>query len=151
MNLFNVLQYPHEALKQVAEPVTEFGTEELRSTCSRMVATMQRQGGIGLAGNQVGVLKRIIVINTLGSPGGILAVMINPEILTFGDKLQTNEEGCLSFRGKQMKVMRPDSVSVKYQTVDGQEVTRKFKGITAICVQHEVDHLDGITIAERST
>lgn len=154
MQPFKVLTYPDESLSQKCEPVTEFGTEQLRELVQRMQATIRHKSskGIGLAANQVGILLRVIVINTLEKKhGGYLGALINPEIISSGDDVQPYDEGCLSFPGEQYAVYRPQSVKVKFMNIDGQEQVRSFKGITAICIQHEIDHLNGSTIKDNGT
>jgi len=151
MNPYQIITYPNEILNKTCEPVTEFGTEELRMIVQRMHATIKHRNspGIGLAANQVGILKRIIVVNTLQKKaGGYLGALINPEIISNDGDMKQEAEGCLSFPNQRYEVYRPQGIKVRFFNIDGQETVRSFKGITAICIQHEIDHLNGTTIAD---
>lgn len=153
MTPFKILTYPNEALKQECLPVTEFGTQQLRELVQRMQATIihRHSKGFGLAANQVGILLRVIVINTLSKKtGGYLGALINPEIVEVSEDVESAEEGCLSFPDQRYDVYRSIAIKVKFRSIDGQEQVRSFKGITAVCVQHEIDHLNGVTIKDRN-
>lgn len=138
-----VTQYPDEALRTVALPYTaeEFG-EELAALGQKMLQTMYRYEGIGLAANQISHLKRIIVVDTSEDKSGAM-VMINPEITAYGQKMGGVEEGCLSVPVVRAKVERPVEVTCKYYTPYGEEKVIEAKDLTAICIQHEIDHLNG--------
>jgi peptide deformylase len=153
MTPFKVLVYPDDALKQKCSLVTEFGTEQLRLLVQRMQATIRHKNskGFGLAANQVGIMMRVIVMNTLNSkkPGGYLGALINPEIVEYGENIEQGNEGCLSFPDERADVFRASAVRVKFQNIDGMEQTRSFTGLTAVVVQHEIDHINGITMIDR--
>lgn len=151
MKVYKILHDPHPKLKEKAEAVEVFD-DNLKDSVIRMIATLKRSGGIGLAGNQVGLMKRVIVIDTLSSntPGGFLGALINPVILEKSDNRKNSQEGCLSFPDKAFLVERQDQITVHFQNVSGISSTRKFSGLTAICIQHEIDHLDGITFDMRA-
>jgi peptide deformylase len=151
MSPYKILQYPDDMLEQECSPVTEFGTEELRKIAQRMHATIRNRHskGFGLAANQVGLLIRLIVINTLGKPGGYIGTIVNPEVIAISDEVNQAEEGCLSFGKRRAVVARSSTVTVKFKTIDGEEVERTFTGLTSICIQHEIDHLNGISLADR--
>jgi peptide deformylase len=146
MKHFKVLKHPNPKLKQVAEPVETFN-EELKNTVLRMINTVKKEGGIGLAGNQVGVLQRIIIIDTLKADKsrGFFGALINPTIVSKALDKTVYPEGCLSFPNAQYWVERNNAIVVKFQNVMGAVQEREFKGITSICIQHEIDHLNGVT------
>lgn len=128
-------------LKQVAQKVPF--KEDVKDLIMGMRLTMQHHHGVGIAANQVGELKRIIII----SNGGFNQEIINPVIVKrFGRKRFANE-GCLSYPGKVVKMKRYSNVIVEGFNWNWEPVRRKLKGINAHIVQHEVDHLNGITIA----
>lgn len=141
MALLPILQYPDPALSAKAEPVTEFN-DELRQLAADMAETMYAAPGVGLAANQVGVLKRIVIID-VSEDQSDLRVLVNPEILSHTDQLADFEEGCLSLKGLYEHVKRPDGVTVRAQDLDGNFFEYSATGILAVCSQHEIDHLDG--------
>ena len=140
------VQYPNVALSSRAEPVTEFN-EELQQLAADMTETMYAAPGVGLAANQVGVLKRIVVIDVSEDKSG-LKVLVNPSIVEHSDTLKDYEEGCLSLKGLYEHVKRPDHVRVRAQDLDGNPVEFEAEGILAVCVQHEIDHLDGVVFID---
>jgi peptide deformylase len=122
---------------------------EVREICVRMCITMKLAGGVGLAAPQVGVNKRITVINSSTfSDAHFCTFMINPVILSTSGE-QAIEEKCLSFGNKVVTVKRPRIVKVKYQNTQGDELTHEFVGLAAQVIQHELDHLDGVTFIEK--
>lgn len=141
---YKILTYPHETLRAKALPVKEFATKELVTTANNMIMTLLTSGGIGLAGNQVGVLQRIIVVLTEHFQG----VMVNPQIVKKEADLTTLAEGCLSFPGQRVNIDRPATIYVAWWNLDGTGTSREFTGITAKCIQHEIDHLDGKLIED---
>ena len=112
-----------------------------------MTETMYAAPGVGLAANQVGVLKRIVVIDVSEDKSG-LKVLVNPSVVEHSDTLQDYEEGCLSLKGLYEHVKRPDHVRVRAQDLDGNPVEFEAEGILAVCVQHEIDHLDGVVFID---
>lgn len=157
MRTLEILKYPDAALKQVCSETgyTMFGTPKLRDIVSKMVFTMRKAGGIGLACNQVGIIsQQIIVVDTKNVQGKRVVdpwfgVLINPTITSSSSETEMDNEGCLSFPGQYAKVCRNFAVEVKYYNIDGFEQRRTFKGLTARCVQHEIDHLQGITMRDK--
>jgi len=140
--LLSILQYPDPRLKLVAKPVSEFDAA-LQSFCDDMLETMYKSNGIGLAATQVNVQQRIFTLDistTLKQPKCI----INPKIL---DRIGTIvwEEGCLSFPGVYAKVTRSAALTLEYYNIQGTPQILQADGLLAICIQHELDHLDGIT------
>jgi len=142
--------YPDEVLKKKAEAVVEFN-EEIRNLVNDMFETMYKRGGVGLAANQVGVLKRVVVIDLNSgkeNQGKEKIVLINPEIVALeGEEIK--EEGCLSLPGLYRKVKRAAFVKVKAQNLDGEEFTIEGEGLLARALQHEIDHLNGIVFIDR--
>lgn len=107
--------------------------------------TMSKLGGLGLSANQCGINKRVCVVNM----GKESWVMFNPQIIEKSENTSEFSEGCLSYPGLYIKVNRPAHIKVKFQAMGGQFVEQEFDGLTAVCVQHEIDHLDGIVYTER--
>lgn len=128
-------------LHQVAEPIQ--ADDDVRDLIAQMFKVMKEHEGTGLAAPQVGVSKRVIVV----SVGGFNRTYVNPVIVRRGEGQSTKEEGCLSFPLMRTRVTRDNAIWVEALDQNMQPVRHKLKGLTARCVQHEVDHLDGITIA----
>ncbi|MDU8925494.1 peptide deformylase [Pasteurellaceae bacterium LIM206] len=145
MSLLNVLIYPDERLKTVATPVTLFD-DELQTFIDNMFETMYSEEGIGLAATQVDVHKRVITIDIEGTKENQL-VLINPEIISSEGETGI-EEGCLSLPGMRGFVPRKEKVTVKALNRQGEEFTLTADGLLAICIQHEIDHLNGIVFAD---
>ena len=133
-------QKMQEILQKKAKPVAAVD-ERIRTLVADMLETMYEAGGVGLAAPQVGVLKRVFVIDPT-EDGMEPHVFINPEIVeTSGE--QFDWEGCLSVPGKQGKTTRPARVRVEYQDARGQACEVTGEGLLAVCLCHEIDHLDG--------
>jgi len=145
MALLKILQYPDNRLHTVAAPVAEV-TDEIRQLAADMAETMYAAPGIGLAATQVDRHIRMIVID-ISEEKNALRVFINPEILE-KDGETVFEEGCLSVPGIYEKVTRAEHVRVRAQNVDGQFYEQEADGLLAICIQHEIDHLDGRVFVE---
>jgi len=140
MMTLNILKYPDPRLRTVAKPVYEV-TDEIRELIDNMFATMYAAPGIGLAATQVDVHERIIVIDISVEKDEPL-VLINPEITTKNGK-EVSEEGCLSVPTIYEKVERAESITVQALDRNGQTFTIETDGMLAVCIQHEIDHLDG--------
>ena len=145
MSLLPILRFPDPRLKKVAAPVKNID-DDIRRLASDMAETMYEAPGIGLAATQVDVHKRIIVID-ISETRDQLLVLINPEILE-SDGLQVCEEGCLSVPGIYDKVERAENVAVRYLDLDGKKKRIEADGLLAVCLQHEIDHLDGHVFVE---
>ncbi|RDE10030.1 peptide deformylase [Pelagibacterium lacus] len=145
MAVREILILPDPLLRKVAEPVAEFD-DELKKTVEDMFETMYEAPGIGLAGPQIGYMKRVIVIDLADeeNPDSGKIAMVNPEIVGVSETTEISEEGCLSIPEFYYEVERPAEVTVKYRTPEGEEVTRHATGRLAVCMQHEIDHLDGV-------
>lgn len=144
--IYKIRYWPDEFLKRVAKPVTEdeFGMDELREICDNMFDTMYDDKGIGLAATQVGIDKRIFVMDTEFNDDGLCDALINPEIVEASEEVIIYPEGCLSFPDMFINLERAERVKVKYQDLTGEEHHVILEGISAICAQHELDHLNGI-------
>jgi peptide deformylase len=141
MALLNILQYPDPKLRNKATPVTEFNADLLKNVAD-MFETMYEQQGIGLAAIQVNIPLRIIVIDISEDKSAPLCV-INPEIIT-RNGTQDEMEGCLSFPGMFDKVERDMSVRLRAQDQHGKTYEMDADSLLAQCIQHEMDHLDGM-------
>ncbi|MDI3327100.1 MAG: peptide deformylase [Alicyclobacillaceae bacterium] len=130
-------------LRQVAKPVSKI-TPQIQKLMDDMADTMYHAEGIGLAAPQVGILKRVIVVDI----GEGLLGMVNPEVV-LAEGEQTGPEGCLSIPGIQADVTRPSHVIVKGWNRDGEEIAVDAEGLLARCLLHEIDHLDGILFLDR--
>ena len=141
MAVLDILKYPDVRLHTVAErvPVVD---DRIRKLVADMAETMYAAPGIGLAATQVNVHERVVVID-LTETHDQLQVFINPEITWSSDTLQSYEEGCLSIPGIYDKVERPDAVTVTALDLDGKPFTLETDGLLAVCIQHEIDHLNG--------
>ena len=149
--LLSVLLHPAPVLRVKARPVAEGDAERVRALAPRMLATMYKAPGIGLAAPQVGESLRLIVLDLQkeDSPGPL--VMVNPEIVAEADATATREEGCLSIPGQYADVTRPARVKVRWRDPDGTRREMEAEGLLAACVQHEVDHLDGVLFTDHLT
>ena len=144
MALLPIILTPEPVLRETAKPV-ETITDELLKLLDDMADTMYDAPGIGLAANQVGRLERVIVMDCAKEGAAPeLWKMINPEIISRSDELAVLEEGCLSIPDQTADVERPAIVEVKYTDIAGKEQRLTCEGLLAACVQHEVDHLDGV-------
>jgi peptide deformylase len=141
MALLTILRYPDPRLLTVAKPVVAVD-ERIRRLVDDMTETMYASEGVGLAATQVNVHERVIVMDTSEQHNQTL-VLINPEILQRSNDLAIAEEGCLSVPQIYDRVERPAWVTVSALSRDGQRFELRAEGLTAVCVQHEMDHLIG--------
>jgi peptide deformylase len=146
MALLNILRYPDPRLHKVAKSVAAVDAR-VRKLIDDMLETMYDAEGVGLAATQVDVHERVIVIDTSEQRDQPL-VLINPELVWCSDERVVGEEGCLSVPQIYDKVERHASVTVGALGRDGQRFERKVEGLTAVCVQHEMDHLIGKVFVE---
>ena len=145
MALLNILNYPDDRLHTIARPVAEVD-DRIRTLIDDMGETMYAAHGIGLAATQVDVHERLLVID-LSDTHDELQVFINP-VITHRDGEVVYEEGCLSVPGVYDKVTRAEPVIVEALARDGKPFTLDTDGLLAICIQHEIDHLDGKVFVE---
>lgn len=137
---------PHHALKTVAKPITTI-TSQVRALLDDMVETMYDDKGCGLAANQINLLSRMLVMDCSSEQKQPMQ-LINPEILWKSKETSINKEGCLSFPGTFVDVERSQQVTVRYLDVQGETQEQMFNELWAICVQHEIEHLNGITFID---
>ena len=144
MAIREILTVPHPVLKQVSTPV-EVVDDELRALMDDMLETMYDAPGIGLAAVQIGVPKRVIVMDLAreGEPPQP-RYYVNPEILWASDETAPYEEGCLSVPEYFDEVERPAKVKLRYLNYRGEQVEEDAEGLFAVCIQHEMDHLEGV-------
>ncbi|MEC8121093.1 MAG: peptide deformylase [Pseudomonadota bacterium] len=143
MALIPIILIPDPVLRKVASPVAEI-TDGIRQLLDDMAETMYDAPGIGLAAPQVNISERIIVMDCGRDEEPELYKMINPEIVATSLERSVLEEGCLSIPNQTADVERPAHVDVRYLDVDGNEQMLHCEGLLAACVQHEIDHLDGV-------
>lgn len=136
-----VLTIQDERLYKVSEPVKKFD-RELRDLVRDMFDSMAEEGGVGLAAVQIGILKRVLVID-LVEKGFIKGAFINPRLLEASDEMQDGEEGCLSVPGLSAELKRPRWVKIGYQDMSGNEKVVEGEMLLARAFLHEMDHLDG--------
>ncbi len=135
---------PDPVLRKIAEPL-ETITDETKQLLDDMAQTMYDAPGIGLAGPQIGELKRLIVVDcSRDDEANELWQMVNPEITQFSEETSLLEEGCLSMPGHNAEVIRPAWVELRFLNIQGEEQQIKAEGLLAACVQHEIDHLNGV-------
>ena len=140
MALLDILEFPDERLRKQAKPVPVVD-DSIRRLVDDMFETMYEAPGVGLAATQVNVHKRIIVIDVSEEKDQPLC-LINPEILS-RDGVEEREEGCLSVPGVFEKVRRAESIRVRALGREGEPFELEAEGLLAVCIQHEIDHLDG--------
>jgi peptide deformylase len=145
--LAQIRQYPDAVLRMEARLVEEFD-DDLRRLVARMGQLMKEANGVGLAATQVGVLRRVFVFAPNEDK---VATLVNPEIVRRSDQVETEDEGCLSLQGVTVPVERALSVRIEGRDEEGKEVGYDFEGTSARIVQHELDHLDGTLILDRTT
>jgi peptide deformylase len=145
MALLPILRFPDPRLKKIAVPVEKIDAG-VRALVADMAETMYEAPGIGLAATQVDVHRQIVVID-ISETRDALRVLINARI-TRKDGAQVYEEGCLSVPGIYDKVERAAEITVTYQDIDGQSHTLDADGLLAVCIQHELDHLQGKVFVE---
>jgi peptide deformylase len=149
MALLPIVEVPDPRLRQVSSPVEEVD-DEVRALIADMFDTMYAAPGIGLAAIQIGVPKRLLVIDLQepeeedGEPVRDPRVFINPEILTHSEVELPYQEGCLSVPDQYAEVERPDRIRARWLDEQGVSHEEDIEGLLAICLQHEMDHLEGI-------
>lgn len=145
MTLRPILIHPDPRLKKISAPVARI-TPEIETLAADMLATMYDAPGIGLAAPQVGVLSRVFVMDATRDPDADRAplVLVNPEVVSVSEALNTYDEGCLSIPEQYAEVTRPAEVRLRWLGLDGRTHERDFDRLWATCAQHELDHLNGI-------
>ena len=146
MAILELLHYPDERLRTVARPIAVVD-DRIRQIAKDMAETMYAAPGVGLAATQVDVHKRVIVIDVSEDSKNLL-VFINPEIIQSSAECKSYDEGCLSVPGFYEAVERPATVKVKAQNVKGEFFEMECDELLAVCIQHEMDHLNGKVFVE---
>ena len=145
--LAQIRQYPDPVLRMEARRVEQFDDDLVRLV-GRMTELMKDASGVGLAATQVGVLRRVFVFSP---EEDVVAVLVNPELVRKSDEVDVDDEGCLSMQGIAIPVERPVSVRIEGRNERGEEVALDLEGLPARIAQHELDHLDGTLILDRTT
>ncbi|MBB4277393.1 peptide deformylase [Rhizobium mongolense] len=141
-----ILRYPHPGLKTVCEPVTVFDSA-LRQLADDLLETMRVAPGVGITAAHVGVFLRVVVIEL--NRADAVRIFINPDIISVSDELMRQTEGSVSMPSVSDEVTRPRAVRFRYQDFNGVQHEEHADGFLAICIQHEVDQLDGIFWLQR--
>ena len=142
MTILTVLRFPDPRLRTKAQPVINI-TSATTTIINDMLATMYDEKGVGLAATQVDIHQRIVVMDTSENYDQPI-VLINPEIIATSDETSVNEEGCLSVPNQFAEIDRPKKCEIEYLDYNGKKKTLKAEGLLATCIQHEMDHLEGI-------
>ena len=146
-----VYQLGHEALRTPANRIVKVD-DSIRKLVKDMLITMYSSKGIGLAAPQVGIQKRLLVIDlNFEDPNAPPMVFINPEIISSSASVDTYEEGCLSIPGVYLNVLRPSSIKLSYRDEMGRPKKMNADGLMARCIQHEIDHLNGVCFVDKVT
>jgi len=144
----NIVLSPDPTLRQVCEPC-QLDDKDLKKLAKQMAKAMYKNNGCGLAAPQVGVLKRVVVIDCdTESEEKNPIVLVNPEVVELSGEEVVEEEGCLSCPGISVPIKRQPYAKVKYYDLDGEECFIEGDGLLGRCVQHEIDHLNGKTLFE---
>jgi peptide deformylase len=147
MPKLNILRYPDPRLTRIAQPVVRFDAA-LQLVVDDMFETMYAAEGIGLAATQVDIHEQIVVIDLHENDQPNPMVLINPQIVQLGAEREKGSEGCLSLPDVHEMVERATSIKIQAQKVDGSAFTLEATGLLAVCIQHEIDHLQGRVFAD---
>jgi peptide deformylase len=146
--LGQIRQYPDPVLRMQAREVEGFDGD-LRRLAERMTQLMRDASGVGLAATQIGIIRRVFVFQT--DPEADPVAVVNPVVVERSDETAVEDEGCLSLQGVQMPVERPISIRIEGRDLEGGELPLDLTDHAARVVQHELDHLDGVLILDRTT
>jgi peptide deformylase len=147
MALLPLVIAPNPIFKQKAEAVSAVDSS-IQKLMDDMLETMYSEHGIGIAGNMVGVLKRLVVIDLFDNKKHDPIFMANPEVVAVSEEKQVVEEASICFPGIYAKVSRPKKITVKYLDYNNQPQTLEAEGLLSSCIQHEIDYLDGVTFVD---
>ncbi len=145
---YQILIAPKPILRAKARPVGPADADTVRALVPQMLATMYAAPGIGLAAPQIGQGLRVAVIDLQPDETPAPMHLINPQVIAVSDELATREEGCLSLPGQYADVSRPARVKVRYFDLEGAKQEIEADGLLAACLQHEIDHLDGVLFVD---
>ena len=143
-----ILIAPNPILKAKAKPVGPDGDGAVRDLAAQMLAAMYAAPGIGLAAPQVGKSLRLIVVDLIPDNKPAPMTLINPDIVALSDELATREEGCLSLPGQYADIVRPARCKVRYLDLEGARREVEAGGLLSACLQHEIDHLNGVLFVD---
>jgi peptide deformylase len=146
--LLPILLVPDPRLRSRARAVGPGDADTVRELAPRMLESMYKAPGIGLAAPQVGSLLRLVVVDLQPDERREPMVLVNPEIVAQSEELAVREEGCLSLPGQYAEVTRPARVKVRYHDLEGARREVQADGLLATCLQHEIDHLDGVLFVD---
>lgn len=144
----SILIAPAPVLRQKARPVQPEDMGALKAALPGMFSAMYAAPGIGLAAPQVGVSQRYVIVDVGEEEERQPMVLINPEVIQESQVLSPYEEGCLSLPNQYAEVIRPDAVKVRWRSVDGELCEQEVDGLLGRCIQHEIDHLDGVLFVD---
>lgn len=142
-----ILLVPDPRLRAKAKPV-EPGDPRIPALAEKMLATMYKANGLGLAAPQVGELLRLVVLDVRPEDRNEPMVLVNPEIVAASRETAVREEGCLSLPGQFADVARPRAVKVRWQDLAGARREIEAEGLLGVCLQHEIDHLNGVLFVD---
>ena len=148
--MLKIIESPNPLLNTVCEPC-DLNDPQLKKLSKQMLKAMYKNNGVGLAAPQVGVLKRLIVVDCSLDDEPDPMTLENPEIVEAWGEDVIEEEGCLSCPGISVPIKRKEQVRVRYFDIDGEEWEIEANGLLARCLQHEIDHLNGITLFESAS
>ena len=143
-----ILTPPNPVLRAKARPIAPADADKVRGLAPQMLATMYAAPGIGLAAPQVGVALRLAVVDLMPGDKPSPIHLVNPEVVRVSEEWATREEGCLSLPGQYADVSRPARVVVRYHDLQGAKREIEADGLLAACLQHEIDHLDGVLFVD---
>ena len=148
MSIRQIITVPDETLKKISEPIEKVGVNE-KKLINDLFETMYNFNGIGLAAVQVGILKRILVVDVSSKEEKKNPIcFVNPIIKKISNKMSVYEEGCLSIPDTFIEIERPKTCEIEYIDINGKIKTQEFDGLLSTCVQHEINHLDGKLIID---
>ena len=148
MSIRDIITVPDEILKKISEPIEKVGVNE-KKLINDLYETMYNSNGIGLAAVQVGILKRVLVVDVSSKEEEKKPIcFINPSIKKISDEMSVYEEGCLSIPEVALEVTRPEVILFKYQDIHEKWYEEEFDGLLARAIQHEIDHLNGVLIID---
>lgn len=143
-----ILYVPDPRLRKKARPVAAGDADAVRALAPRMLATMYAAPGIGLAAPQVGSDLRLVVVDVGGKEAPAPMVLVNPEIIAASREMEVREEGCLSLPGQYADVERPARIQLRWLELDGTKREAEADGLLGVCLQHEIDHLNGVLFVD---
>ena len=148
MSIREIITVPDETLKKISEPIEKVGVNE-KKLINDLFETMYNSNGIGLAAVQVGILKRVLVVDVSSKEEKKNPIcFVNPIIKNISNEMSVYEEGCLSIPDTFIEIERPKTCEIEYVDINGKIKTQEFDGLLSTCVQHEINHLDGKLIID---